>query len=132
MRAIEHLHDANPEIKKEAKDIHSSTLEHLRRILRDPPHVFKKEVSKESQKGLSYLGKMVQLWMKKEEHDKPLTTKDLEKLDVRFKYVPQDIIDKTKNLINECQKELVEENKRFVIQTSKIENERYLGGYFYS
>lgn len=132
MRAIEHLNDPNLEIRRLAHDIHNSTLENLRRALKTVPHVFEKDVSIQSQKRVGYMEKMVNLWMQKSSHDKQLTIEDLKNLRVKFRQIQEDIIEKGKILIQECQKELVEENKRFVIQTSKIEDEKYLGGYFYS
>ena len=132
LRAIENLNNPNSEIRKLAKDVHNTTLENIKNILKTPPHVFKKEVSQESQSRVRYFEKMVQLWMKKDKHDKPLTIKDLMDLKVNFKEVPLEIINKAKQLIKLCQEELVEENKRFVIQTSKLEEGKYCGGYFYS
>jgi len=132
LRAIEHLKNPNSEIRSLAEDVHNSTLENMRRILRETPHVFEKEVSIESQQRYNYLEKVVQFWMKKSEHSKPLIVKDFKKMKIKFGNVPQEIVDKAKELIRLCQKELVEEDKRFVIQTSKIEEDRYFGGYFYS
>lgn len=132
LRAIEHLNNPNQEIRKLAHEIHSKTFENIKRILKDKSNVFKKEVSVESQQRVGYAEKVVKFWMKKSKHGTPLPIEELKKLKVNFKYVPTDIIDKAKHLINECQKELVEEDKRFVIQTSNIEDKKYFGGYFYS
>jgi hypothetical protein len=132
LRAIEHLSDPNKEIRTMAHEIYNPTYENLKRILQSKPHIFEDEVSKESQNRLNYLSRMVELWMKKNDHDIPLTLNDLTKLKVKHKLVPEEIIDLTKNLISLCLKELREEDRRFVIQTSKIEDEKYLGGYFHT
>ena len=43
------------------------------------------------------------------------------------------VIDGTPTAISEYLREIeTQEDKRFVIQTSNIENDKYLGGYFYS
>jgi hypothetical protein len=131
LRAIEHLTDPNNEIKELSREIHSSTFENLKRILKSKPHVFEDVVSKESQARYNYLEKMVKIWMKKEEHDKPLSIKELKELKVNFKIVEEEVISKTKIIIAECLNELIKEDKRFVIQTSKIEENKYFGGYFY-
>jgi len=132
LRAIKHFSNTNQEIRKLAHDIHSKTFENIKRILKNKPHVFKNEVFVESQQRVGYAEKMVKLWMQKDDHGMSLTIKELEKLKVKFRQIDNDIIDKVKHLMKECQKELVEENKRFVIQTSNIEDEKYFGGYFYS
>ena len=94
--------------------------------------MFEDEVSKESAYKFNYLGKLVDLWMKQKEHDRPLRITDLQKLKVKYKSAPKEIIDLTKSLIGECLNELKTENKRFVIQTSKIEDNKYYGGYYHS
>lgn len=132
LRAIEHMNNPNQEIRKLAHEIHNTTFENIKTILKNQHNVFKKEVFIESQQRVGYAEKMVKFWMQKSKHSMPLSIKELEKLKVNFKHVPIDIINKAKYLIKECQKELVEEDKRFVIQTSNIENDKYLGGYFYS
>lgn len=132
LRAIEHFNSSNPEIKRLAGDVHNSTLENMKRILKNRPHVFKKEVSIASKKRYQYIEKVVQFWMKKSDHDKPLTIEEMEKMKIELKCVPEEVVNTAKELIKLCQDELVNEDKRFVIQTSKIEERRYFGGYFHS
>ncbi|MCX6749130.1 MAG: hypothetical protein NTW17_00080 [Candidatus Pacearchaeota archaeon] len=131
LRAIEHLNDPNKEIKKLAHDAHNPALENLKEILKNKPHVFEDDVSQQSKSRYTFLEKLIDIWMKKTEHDKPLTLNDIKSLKIRYKLEPEEIINKTKILITECLNELIKENKRFVIQTSKIEDDKYLGGYFF-
>ena len=59
----------------------------MKRILKNRSHVFKKEVSIESQKRYQYLEKVVQFWMKKNNHNKPLTFEEMKKMKIELKYV---------------------------------------------
>lgn len=131
LRAIENYNNSHKEIQKLAKESLNPALENLREILKNKPHVFEEEVSQQSKTRYTYLDRLVEIWMKKKEHDQPLTLKDIKKLNIKYKLESEEIIEKTKILIKECLNELIKENKRFVIQTSKIENNKYLGGYFF-
>jgi len=129
-RAIKHLNDKNPEIKELAHEVYNPVFENLKRIIQNPPHVFEKGVHKECQKKTNFFVKAIDLLMGKELHESGLTTKDLDDLKIDYIILKEEIIEKAKILTNECQKELISENRRFIIQTNKIEDECF-GGYFF-
>lgn len=131
IRAIKALNHPDPRIKSLAKETHSFLLERIKKILKNTPHVFNKGVAKKSQKKLDYLCKVADAWMGKEKHESPIKRKDLIKMEVNFQKINEKVIKKATELIEECRKELKIENKRFTIQTSKIESGLF-GGFFYS
>lgn len=131
LRAKEHLNDSNSVIRDMAHNVFNSTRDHIQRVLKTTPHVFEKEVSQNSQTKLRFLGKMVDFWMGKEAHEKTIAFHELKDLKVKHKKVDDEILEKAKILVDECLKELKSENMRFVIQTSRIEENRFFGGFFY-
>jgi len=129
-RAIKHLNDKNVEIKELAHEVYNPVFENLKRIIQNPPHVFEKGLHKKCRKKTDFFVKAVDLLMGKEFHESGLTTKDLYNLKIDHAILREEIIDKANILVNNCRKELVSENRRFMIQTNKIEDECF-GGYFF-
>jgi len=129
-RAIKHLNDKNPEIRQLAHDSYSPVFENLKGIIQNPPHVFLWEVHKLCQKKTNFFIKAVDLLMGKELHESGLTLKDLDTLKIDYTTVRDETLEKAKVLVDECKKELILENKRFIIQTNKIEDGCF-GGYFF-
>ena len=130
LRAIRHLNDSDPRVKALAHSMYNPVFENLRRILQNRPHVFEKEVSRVSKSKVDYLIKLVDIWMGKELHESGLGIRDLKELKVVFKVVRPEISEIAKILIKKCLEELMDEGKRFVIQTNRIEEGKY-GGYFH-
>ncbi len=131
LRAIKHLNDSDPKIKELSHKFFNPVFENIKRVIQNQPHVFAKEVSKISLKKTNYLGNLIDFWMGKDSHGSELNSKDLKKLKVNFEIVGEKIIQKAKILIQECLKELNDENQRFMIQTNKVYEEKYFGGIFY-
>jgi len=132
LRAIKHLNDPNPKIREIAHAMHNPVFENLKRVIKTRPNVFSKEVAKNSQQGTEYLIKTADFWMGKDFHNSGLKFSDLERLKVVYSVVPEEIIQIAKQLVNACLEELTIEDQRFVIQTNRIEDEMYYGGFFYS
>lgn len=129
-RAIKNLNDKNPEIKELAHEAYNPIFENLKRVILTPPHVFQKEVYKQCQKKTNFFVKAVDLLMGKDFHESGLTIKDLNTLKIDYIILKDEIVEKAKILVNKCQGELVSENRRFIIQTNKID-EGCFGGYFF-
>jgi hypothetical protein len=131
LRALKHISSEDPAKRVLAKAMWNPVFENVKRLIVTSPNVFRQDIRKMSKTKTNYHIKLVDKWMGKELHESGLTLNDLNQLGVNYKVVDQETINKAKTLISECLKELEEEDQRFVIQTSKIE-EGCLGGYFYS
>ena len=62
-RAIETLNHPDPVIKNLAHKAHNPLLEKIKELLKTPPHVFMKQVSRRSQKSVKDLGLFANMWM---------------------------------------------------------------------
>lgn len=130
-RAIENLANEDKEISRLSRSFFSPVIENLKRVIKTPPNVFETEVVKQSQKSVKSLKKVIDFWMGKKFHESRLDLQKISTLKIKHKIVPPEIIQKAIELIKDCREELIDENARFVIQTSYIHEEKYLGGFFY-
>ena len=132
LRAIKYLSEQKDSEKRIlAHQFFNPVLENLRNILYNEPHVFIDVVSRKKKVRIDYIGKLVDLFMGGEFHESGLSAEELKELKINVSILGNETVEIANLLIKKCREELAEEGARFVIQTNKIEDEKYDGGYFH-
>jgi hypothetical protein len=124
LRAINHLRSMDPLLRRNARDTFNNAKENVAK-LSEPPSIFKFEVM--NPKEFQHQDDIATYFMNKDEHETPLTKKELGELEVNFQELSEEIDNLSEEFIQVCQDFTIKKEVRVIFVSSiplKMEKEK--------